>query len=219
MTERIAFLGPLGTFTHQAALSHFGKAVELVDSASIPAVFELVARERADWGVVPIENSIEGGVSFTLDALLDTELRLCGEVIEDIEQCLLSEASSFTQIERVYSHPQGLAQCRHWLAKHVPQAAQLSLLSTAQAAYQVKGDAGAAAIASRLAGELAGVPLMARAIQDRRSNATRFAVLGRGEPERREPEPTGRDKTSIVFTTKDERGALCRALSIFDAEG
>jgi chorismate mutase / prephenate dehydratase len=213
MAERIAFLGPLGTFTHQAALSHFGKDVELIDSPSIPAVFELVAREHADWGVVPIENSIEGGVSFTLDALLDTELSLCGEVIEDIEQCLLSEAANFADIERVYSHPQGLAQCRHWITKNLPQAAQLSLLSTAQAAHQVKGDARAAAIASRLAAELARVPVKASAIQDRRSNATRFAVLGR-----REPEPTGRDKTSIVFTTKDERGALCRALSIFDAE-
>jgi chorismate mutase / prephenate dehydratase len=211
---RIAFLGPLGAFSHQAAVHHFGADVALVESLSIPGVFDAVTRDQADWGIVPLENSIEGGVSFTLDTLLDTSLSLCGEAIENIEQCLLSNAPDRQQIERVYSHPQGLAQCRKWLTQNLPQAALMSSPSTAQAAYQVKDDPKAAAIASKLAGELAGVRLVAQGIQDRKVNATRFVVLGT-----REPEPTGRDKTSLVFSTKDERGALVRALSIFDQEG
>lgn len=211
---RVAYLGPAGAFTHQAALSFFGAGAAQVDCASIPSVFDAVGREQADFGVVPIENSIEGGVSFTLDTLLDTSLLLCGEVIENIEQCLLSDAPEPYRVRRVYSHPQGLAQCRRWLNQHLPDAALVSTLSTSLAAHQVKGDPEAAAIASELAGALAGVKLVARGIQDRKSNATRFVVLGR-----QEPAPSGRDKTSLVFTTKDERGALCRALSIFDREG
>jgi chorismate mutase / prephenate dehydratase len=212
-SERVAFLGPLGTFSHQAAVRHFGDGIALVESPSIPGVFDAVTREQADWGIVPLENSIEGGVSFTLDTLLETSLLLCGEAIEPIEQCLLSNAADQQQIERVYSIPPVFAQCRRWLMQNLPGATQLSSPSTAQAAHEVKDDPRAAAIASRVAGELAGVRLVARGIQDRKQNATRFVVLGT-----REPEPTGHDKTSLVFTTKDERGALVRALSIFDQE-
>lgn len=212
--ERVAFLGPLGTFSHQAAVRHFGDEVALVESPSIPAVFDAVTREQADWGIVPLENSIEGGVSFTLDTLLETSLLLCGEAIEPIEQCLLSNAGDRARIERVYSIPPVFAQCRRWLVQNLPRATQLASPSTAHAAHQVKDDAGAAAIGSTLAGELAGVKLVERGIQDSKQNATRFVVLGT-----REPTPSGRDKTSLVFTTKDERGALVRALSIFDREG
>jgi chorismate mutase/prephenate dehydratase len=211
---RVAFLGPLGTFSHQATVRHFGDAVTLVESPSIPQVFDAVTRGQADWGMVPLENSIEGGVSFTLDTLLETSLRLCGEAIEPIEQCLLSNAAERSRIERVYSIPPVFAQCRRWLMQNLPAAAQLASPSTAHAAHQVKDDAHAAAIGSTLAAELARVQVLARGIQDSKQNATRFVVLGT-----REPEPTGRDKTSLVFTTKDERGALVRALSIFDHEG
>jgi chorismate mutase/prephenate dehydratase len=174
-------------------------------------VFEAVARGEGRWGVVPIENSIEGGVSFTQDTLLETRLSLCGEIMVDVEQCLLSNAPDPTRLQRVYSHPQGLAQCRKWLTQHLPDAIQIPTASTAHAAHLVKDDVTAGAIASQLAAELAGVKVVQRAVQDRKPNITRFVVLGAEGPER-----TGDDKTSVVFSTPHERGALVRALRIFD---
>ncbi len=214
MPQRVVYLGPVGAFTHEAAREYFGDHAELIAAASIPAVFEGVARGDGEWGVVPIENSIEGGVTFTQDTLLETPLGLCGEVMVDIEQCLLTNAPDPLRIERVYSHPQGLAQCRKWLAEHLPGAAQMPTGSTVQAAHLVRDDLAAGAIASRAAGALAGVRLTHAGIQDRRPNVTRFVVLGKSQPE-----PTGNDKTSVVFSTPHERGALVRALQIFDEAG
>lgn len=185
----------------------------LLAAASIPAVFDAVARGEADFGIVPIENSIEGGVTFTQDKLLETSLGLCGEVMVDVEQCLLSDAPDRSCIERVYSHPQGLAQCRNWLVTHLPSATLVPTASTAQAAHLVKDDGKAGAVASRLAAKLAGVAVMEPAIQDRKPNVTRFIVLG---PPSELPVPTGDDKTSVAFSTLHERGALVRALQIFD---
>lgn len=213
---RVAFLGPLGTFTYEAAQAHFGEGVDFVAAASIPAVFEAVASGEAEFGVAPIENSIEGGVTFTQDTLLETTLTVCGEVMVDVEQCLLSNATEMGRIERVYSHPQGLAQCRRWLAARLPDATLVPTASTVQAAYLVQADPSAGAVASRLAARLAGVAVLEAAIQDRKPNVTRFVVLC--GPERATP-PTERDKTSIVFSTRDERGALVRALTIFDRAG
>lgn len=213
-TLRVAFLGPLGTFCHEAARAHFAGPAEFLPQASIPGVFEAVSRGEAEQGVVPIENSIEGGVSFTQDTLLETSLKLCGEVMVDVEQCLLSNAADPARLERVYSHPQGLAQCRSWLLRNLPGAALIPTASTAQAAHLARGEANSGAIASRLAGELAGVRLVHAAIQDRKPNITRFAVLGGGSAAR-----SGNDKTSLVFSTRDERGALVRALTIFDQAG
>jgi chorismate mutase / prephenate dehydratase len=211
---RVAYLGPDGTYSHAAARSHFGQNVQFLPQESIPGVFDAVTNGRADRGIVPVENSIEGGVAFTLEALLETPLNLCGETYLDIEQCLLTPAPSLATIERVYSHPQGLAQCRHWLNQNLLRAALVPTLSTAQAARQVKDDPSSAAIASELAGTLFGVPLLVRAIQDRKPNVTRFTVLGKVAVA-----PTGSDKTSLVFSTPHSRGALCRALSIFDRQG
>jgi chorismate mutase/prephenate dehydratase len=207
-------LGPFGTFTHEAAHQRFGASATFVESPSIPQVFEMVARHEARWGVVPIENSIEGGVTFTQDTLLETPVKLCGEVMVDIEQCLLTNASDPGSLLRIYSHPQGLAQCRKWLAKSLPAAATLPTSSTAQAAHMVRDDPSAGAIASRLAAQLAGVAIAQTGIQDRKPNVTRFVVLGMGDTE-----PTGHDKTSLVFSTPDQRGALVRALTLFDAAG
>jgi chorismate mutase / prephenate dehydratase len=212
---RVAFLGPLGTFSYEAALAHFGSSVQFVAAPSIPAVFESVVRGEADVGVVPIENSIEGGVTFTQDTLLEAPVSLSGEVMLDVEQCLLSNAAEFSRIDRVYSHPQGLAQCRRWLAKHLPHATLVPTASTVQAAHLVATDATAAAVASRLAAQLAGVAVLEGAIQDRKPNVTRFVVLGTALHSTR---PTGNDKTSLVFSTRDERGALVRALTLFDRE-
>ena len=213
---RIAFLGPLGTFSYEAALAHFGSDVEFVPAASIPAVFEIVARGDAERGVVPIENSIEGGVNFTQDTLIETQLSLCGEIMIDVEQCLLSNAADRSLIERVYSHPQGLAQCRKWLARQLPGATLVPTASTVQAAHLVAADGTAAAIASRLAARLAGVQVVEGAIQDHAPNVTRFVVLGSAQ---QRTHATGHDKTSLVFATRDERGALVRALTIFDRAG
>jgi chorismate mutase/prephenate dehydratase len=210
----VAFLGPLGTFTHEAVLAHFTGEVQLSPVVSIPAVFEAVVNGDAECGVVPIENTIEGGVTFTQDTLLEAPLGMCGEVMVDIEQCLLSDAADLTHIERVYSHPQGLAQCRNWLRHRLPGAVLVPTDSTAQAAHLVRGDPKAAAVAARIAGELAGVGIAVAGIQDRKPNVTRFVVLGTLTPA-----PTGRDKTSLVFSTPDERGALVRALQIFDRAG
>lgn len=213
---RVAFLGPLGTFSYEAALAHFGEGAELLAAPTIPAVFESVARGEAERGVVPIENSIEGGVNFTQDRLLDTSLALCGEIMIDVEQCLLSDAADRARIERVYSHPQALGQCRRWLARHLPSATLVPTASTVQAAHLVAGDAAAAAVASRLAARLAGVAVVEGGIQDQSPNVTRFVVLGPAELRTR---PTRNDKTSLVFSTRDERGALVRALTIFDQAG
>jgi chorismate mutase / prephenate dehydratase len=215
---RVAFLGPVGTFSYEAASAHFGveSDTEFIPVPSIPAVFETVARGAANWGVVPIENSIEGGVTFTQDTLLETPLSLCGELMLDVEQCLLSDAVEIGRIERVYSHPQGLAQCRTWLSRHLPHATLVPTASTVQAAHLVRGDLGAGAIASRLAAGLAGVKVAEASIQDRKPNITRFAILGTRE---QLPARTGDDKTSLVFSTADERGALVRALQHFDEAG
>ena len=211
----VAFLGPVGTFTYEAAQSHFGD-VQFVPAPSIPSVFEAVVRKEAEFGVVPIENSIEGGVTFTQDTLLDMPLSICGEVMVDVEQCLLGNPRDRASIERVYSHPQGLAQCRKWLGKNLPQATLVPMASTVQAAHLVKDDPTAAAVASSLAARLAGVAVLEHNIADRRPNVTRFVVLG--DPSYRTA-PTQNDKTSLVFSTPDERGALVRALMIFDRAG
>jgi chorismate mutase/prephenate dehydratase len=213
---RVAFLGPIGTFSYEAALAHFGSGVQFVASPSIPSVFESVARGEADVGLVPIENSIEGGVTFTQDTLLETSLSLSGEVMLDVEQCLLSNASDRSRIDRVYSHPQPLAQCRRWLTKHLPNATLVPTASTVQAAQLVAADVTAAAVASRLAARLAGVAVLEAGIQDRKPNVTRFVVLAGSRGSTR---ASGNDKTSLAFSTRHERGALVRALTIFDRAG
>ncbi len=210
----VSFLGPEGSFTHEAALRHFGPSASLRPVASIPAVFEAVQRGDTQRGVVPIENSIEGGVTFTLDLLLQTGVPIVGEALIEIEQCLLTEAERLTGIREVLSHPQGLAQCRAWLHRHLPDASLTPCASTARAALQVRGNPNQAAIASRLAAAVAGVPLLRAGIEDRPSNATRFAVLGDEAAA-----PSGRDRTSVMFCTAHERGALCGALRVFDQAG
>ena len=210
----VAYLGPEGTFTQMAAREAFGLAARYQEAATIDGVFDAVSRGDAAYGVVPLENSTEGAVSFTADALIETDLRICQELVTPIEHCLLSGLESLAAVGRVYSHPQALAQCRGWLAKNVPAAQVVQTSSTAAAVLEAKSDDKSAAIASRLAGELYGVAVLAREIQDQASNATRFVVLAKEDAPR-----TGDDKTSIVFGTKDEEGALRRTLTIFEEHG
>jgi chorismate mutase/prephenate dehydratase len=203
----VAFLGPRATFTHQAALQQFGSGAVLAPSRTIAEVFDDVERGRADYGVVPVENSTEGAVNVTLDRLSESEAVICGELYLPIAQHLLSRARALADVKTVMSHPQGIAQCRAWLAEHLPDVPTAEVASTAAAAETAAGDPTVAAIASELAGELYAVPVLRARIEDNPYNSTRFLVIGR-----RGVGPSGRDKTSILFAMPNEPGTLFRIL-------
>jgi chorismate mutase/prephenate dehydratase len=207
---RVAYLGPQGTYTHLVAVRQFGSSAEFVPVRSIPEVFDEVERGRTDVGVVPIENSSEGVVNHTLDGLIDSELLICGEASLEIHHNLLSRAAELADVKRVFSHPQGLAQCREWLNRNLPDAEVVEMTSTSAAAEQAALDASTAAIASELAGQLYRVPALRERIEDYANNVTRFLTIGRRAAGR-----TGRDKTSILFSIRDEVGTLHRILEPF----
>jgi len=204
----VAFLGPEGTFTNAAAREVFGAGAVLTPAESIAEVFTEVQHRRADFGVVPVENSTEGAVTSTLDLLVESSLRITAEVRLDVEQCLLGTADEWSTIRRVLSHPQGLAQCRRWLAAHLPKASLETVASTSRAAELATDDPTVAAVASRLAAERAGLRVLASDIQDETGNATRFFVLGHHDAE----SASGDDKTSVVCTVRDEVGVLAELL-------
>ncbi len=206
-TITVAYLGPQATFTHQAALAQFGESPEYVARRSVADVFDDIERARAAFGVVPVENTTGGAVNLTLDRLIDTDALICGEVRLEISQHLLSRAHDLAGVKKVLSHPQGIAQCRSWLATNLPDAPAEEVTSTAAAAEIAAGDGTVAAIASELAGRLYGVPVLRARIEDQQGNSTRFLVIGR-----RPVEPTGRDKTSILFAMRNEPGSLYRIL-------
>jgi chorismate mutase/prephenate dehydratase len=210
----VAYLAPQGTFTHQAARERFGDAASYHASRTIAEIFDDVERGRVQFGVVPVENSTDGAVNVTLDRLVHTELQICGELTLEIAQHLLSKAADLTDIKRVLSHPQGLGQCRGWLAEHLPDVPQEETASTAGAAELAAADPRVAAIASELAGRLFDVPVLRRRIEDNPHNATRFLVLGP-----RACGPTGHDKTSILFAMPNQPGALYRILEPFARAG
>jgi chorismate mutase/prephenate dehydratase len=210
----VAFFGPEGTFTHVAARELFGLAARYVDSVTIEGVFDAVRRATVSYGVVPIENSTEGSVTHAVDALLEGGVFIRREHVLEVSHCLLSTAERLTAIERVYSHPQALSQCRGWLAKNLSSAQLVQTTSTAGAAREAASDPRGAAIGSRLLAELSGLPVLRERVQDLRENATRFVILAREDGPR-----TGTDKTTLGFALRDEPGALRRALEIFDAAG
>lgn len=209
----VTYFGPPGTFTHMAARSAFGMAARYTEASTIAAVFDAVGSGTTTYGVVPIENSTEGGVTNTHDSFLETSVQIRAEVLLNVSQCLAGRQDEIGRIERVYSHPQGLAQCREWLGKHLPRAQLIQSLSTSSAAREVAADDAAAAICSRLAAELTGLRVIRENIQDHQGNATRFVVLAK-----QDAPPTGNDRTSLAFSTRHERGALRRVLEIFDEE-
>jgi chorismate mutase / prephenate dehydratase len=204
---RVAFLGPEQTFSHQAALSRFGGSCDYAPQASIAEVFEEVEAERSPLGVVPVENSSQGGVTETLDRLMDTQLTVCGEIYARVGHMLMSREGEFGAIKRVYSHPQALSQCRGWLRRKLPQAQLIDFSSTAAAASQAVGEAGSAAVGSRLTAQHNDLPILAADIQDIAFNSTRFLVLGQ-----RACPATGRDKTSLIFGLSHRPGSLSRIL-------
>jgi chorismate mutase/prephenate dehydratase len=213
---KVAYLGPEGTFSHAAARSFFGLAAAYCEAATFEGVFDAVARRQAQDGVVPIENSTEGSVSNAADALVANDLLVRAEFELEVSQCLLTRAPNFAAIERVYSHPQPLGQCRVWLAKNLGSAVLVHSASTAAAVREAVNDPGGAAIASRLASELYGLSIMRERIQDHPENFTRFIVISENDAAR-----TGDDKTTIAFSLSDGqgRGALLRALTVLDEEG
>jgi chorismate mutase/prephenate dehydratase len=207
-------MGPPGTFSHIAARAAFGVGPQYLETVTIGNVIDAVAQGSATYGVAPIENSTEGGVSATLDGLLEVDLMIRREFVIAVSQCLLGRQTLLEQVRRVYSHPQPLAQCRAWLVRNLPHAELVSTSSTATAAREAALDESAAAIGSRLAAEIYGLQVIRENVQDRPENATRFVVLAKSDAP-----PTGQDKTSLVFSTAHERGALRRALEVFDVEG
>jgi len=204
---KIVYLGPEATYTHLAAREKFGSAPEFVAGKNIGEVFQEVEQGRASFGVVPIENSTEGVVAHTLDRLVESNLRICAEMFFDIHHCLLSRSGRGEDIRRVVSHPQALAQCRRWLEGHFPNAPVEEVASTAQAAARAAADPALAAISSSLAKEVYKLEMVAENIEDHSNNITRFLVIGR-----KEPKPSKKDKTSLVFSVKDEPGILHRML-------
>jgi chorismate mutase / prephenate dehydratase len=206
----VAYFGPEATYTHMAARDRFGSSTNYVAMASIPDVFQEVKHGRVDYGVVPIENSTEGVVTHTLDMLVEADVNICAEVVLDVHHCLLSRSGKAEDVREIISHPQALAQCRRWITTNYPNARVNDAPSTAQAAQMAAKDASLAAIASALAKELYGLEVVARNIEDQANNITRFLVIGA-----RSPKPSGDDKTSIVFSVKDEVGVLHRMLDPF----
>lgn len=199
----VAYLGPEGTFTHLAARKHFGHAVSLLPLASIDGVFREVESGRVRFGVVPIENSSEGVVTHTVDCFMDSPLQICGEVIVPVRHQLLSRCSDLSEVQVVMAHPQALAQCRRFLDRALPGVERRHALSNARAAADAAEQAGVAAIASEAAAERYALPVLARNIEDRADNTTRFLVIG-GQ----QTAPTGRDRTSIMLSTANRPGSL-----------
>ncbi len=203
----IAYLGPQATFTHLAALSKFGSSVSYSPATSIHQVFQEVEQKHCDYGVIPVENSIEGAVSHSLDMFIDSEVKICSEILFEISHNLMSNSEK-KNIRRVYSNPQVFGQCRTWLETHLPGVDLIDTASTTAAAQRAQKEDGAAAIASKLAATLYNLPILAANIQDFAQNVTRFIVIGR-----QIPKPTGTDKTSILVSIKDKVGALYEMLT------
>jgi chorismate mutase / prephenate dehydratase len=211
---RVAFLGPEYTYTHQAALRHFGHSAQMLPQDSIPAVFAAAATGRADWAIVPVENSTEGSVSLTLDGLLDTTLTIAGEVMLPIRHALMSVSGRRDQIRKIIAHQQSLGQCRDYLAANFPGCEQEAVASNALAAKMAAADPACAAIASAQAAQPYGLRVVEDAIQDMAQNITRFLVLGHQAAPK-----SGSDKSTIIFALPEKVGILRDALAIFARNG
>lgn len=212
---RVAFLGPLATFSHLATQRRFGLSAEGVPVSSLESVLAEVARGASDLGVVPVENSSEGIIRRTVDALLTTELTISGEIALRVRHALLaSPGTKVAEIQRVYSHQMAIAQCRASIAAHVPHAKLVETASTAEAARRAADEPGAGAIASELAARLYGLEALRDRFEDSETNVTRFLIVGGAAPA-----PTGRDKTCLIVELPDRAGILADALATLAARG
>jgi chorismate mutase/prephenate dehydratase len=203
----VAYLGPEGTFSHSAVQQHFGASEKVLGKQSITAVFHAVESEEADYGVVPIENSTTGVINETIDNLLTSRVKLCGETQVSIRFHLLSKLSNLSEIKTLYVHPQAAMQCKHWLESHLPKVMQKTTSSNAESARLAAADETGAALAGDIAAELYGLEKLANNVQDSTSNTTRFVVIGK------ESVPaSGEDKTSLLITGTHKPGALWKIL-------
>ncbi|MHC4665776.1 MAG: prephenate dehydratase [Planctomycetota bacterium] len=206
---RIGYLGPGGSFSHTAAMLKFGQSVEYEPLADIRSIFDEVSKGHCDLGLVPIENTTGGGVIETLDALIDSDVKVCSEVLMTIHHNLLGNCA-LERVEKIYSKPEVFAQCRNWLSATFKEAKTIAVASTAKAAQTAASESGAAAIGSRVAAELYGLKVVCENIEDITNNITRFLVVGREDAK-----PTGEDKTAILFSTAHKAGALADVLDVF----
>jgi chorismate mutase/prephenate dehydratase len=207
----VAYLGPSGTFSEEAALKRFGSVVTTLACSSIDEVFRKVEAGTARYGVVPVENSTEGAVGRTLDLLLLTPLNVCGEIKLPIHQLLLARHADLARIRKIYSHPQSFSQCHEWLNANLPHlsgAARINAASNADAARLAAEDENAAAVAGRKAGQVYGLTVCAWNIEDDPNNTTRFLVIGA-----QEVTPSGKDKTSLVLSVRNQPGAIHELLA------
>jgi chorismate mutase/prephenate dehydratase len=212
---QVAYFGPEGTFTHQAAREHFGAQAQLIPLPSIRDVFAAVEGAKQTLAVVPVENTTEGVVTQTLDCLAEFDVTICAEMVLRISQALLSRSGRLEDVRAVASHPQPLAQCRRWLDRSLPSAERIETASTAAAAQRAADDASTAAVGSVAAADVYGLVPIATGIEDRRDNSTRFLVIGR-----QWPAASGNDLTSAVFTIrKDRPGGLHELVSPFASAG
>jgi len=206
---RIGYLGPGGSFSHTAAMLKFGQSVEYEPLTDIVSIFDEVSKGHCDLGLAPVENTVGGGVIETLDALVDSNVKVCAEVLMAIHHSLLGNCS-LEEVEKVYSKPEVFAQCRNWLSATFKEAKTIPVASTAKAAQLAADEPKAAAIGSNVAAELYGLRIICEGIEDNANNVTRFLVISREDAK-----PTGEDKTALVFGTADRPGALSDVLDVF----
>jgi len=200
---RIAYLGPEGTFTHAAAMKHFGQNVPTDAYSAIDRVFREVSAGHANYGVVPVENSTEGVVNHTLDTFLSSDLKICGEIELRIHHHLMAKTESISDVKKIYSHQQSLAQCRNWLNENMAGVETIAVSSNAEAAKIAADDATAAAIGSDAAAGIYNISVLASNIEDNPNNTTRFIVVGNHAVS-----PSGHDKTSMLVSANNQPGAL-----------
>jgi chorismate mutase/prephenate dehydratase len=210
---RIAYLGPGGSFSHTAAMLKFGQSVEYEPLADIRSIFNEISRGHCDLGIVPVENSSGGGVIETLDALIETDVKVCAEVLMAIHHNLLANCT-LEEVEKIYSKPEVFTQCRNWLTATFKEAKTIAVASTARAAQMAAEEPRAAAIGSKAAAELYGLKMVCENIEDIANNITRFLVVSREDAK-----PTGEDKTAILFSTAHKAGALADVLEVFKKYG
>lgn len=206
---RIGYLGPGGSFSHTAAMLKFGQSVEYEPLADIKSIFDEVSKGHCDLGIVPVENTTGGGVIETLDAFIDSDVKVCAEVLMAIHHSLLANCP-LVEIKKIYSKPEVFAQCRNWLSATIKDAQTIPVASTAKAAQMAVAEPAAAAIGSKVAAELYGLQIVCENIEDFANNITRFLVVSREDAK-----PTGEDKTAILFSTAHKAGALADVLDVF----
>jgi len=212
---KVAYLGPEATFSHLAALEKFGHSAQMISKKSIPSIFEEVKRDRVDYGIIPIENSIEGTINPSLDMFMEyDDLKINAEISLEVSLNLASISGRLDNIKKIFSHYQPAAQCRRWLEANLPEVPIIDASSTALAAQKTAEDPQSAAIVNSYAAKLYGLKIIVKKIEDYPQNYTRFFVIGK-----KIPKPTGQDKTSIMFFIKDEVGILYRILRPFAEEG